>query len=51
MKVNLTDILNVRELIQDDLICILEDSITEQMLNNVCQCVVDRMNNLTKPFE
>ncbi len=35
---------SVCEQIQDDLICILEEIVSDEMLTNVCQVVVDRFD-------
>ncbi len=39
------DIIEQREQIQEDLLCILE-GIDEDILENVCQVIVDRLNIL-----
>lgn len=39
------DLLDLRELIQDDLICVL-DGQEDRLVDNACQVVVDRMKPL-----
>jgi hypothetical protein len=39
------DLINQRELIQDDLTCLL-DGLDEEMIDNVCQVIVDRFQIL-----
>lgn len=38
---------DIREQIQDDLNCILGDTIPTTMLDDVCQVIVDRFKELT----
>ena len=44
------DIEEQRERIQDDLICLL-DGLDQEIVDNVCQVVVDRLNDLKAKIE